>query len=101
VINIVFLLTLSLYTHTDGLILHIVRKEVTRALKEFMETTKKRELAATKIQAAFRGHRARKLYNMNIAKTATHKYADFKSSKAKDSVSPDRQSVDVSTFYVY
>lgn len=90
-----------MYTHTDGLILHIVRKEVTRALKEFMETTKKRELAATKIQAAFRGHRARKLYNMNIAKTATHKYADFKSSKAKDSVSPDRQSVDVSTFYVY
>jgi hypothetical protein len=89
---------LSLYTHTDALILHIVRKEVTKALKEFMGSGKKRELAATKIQAAFRGHQARKMHNMETM--TAHKYTDFKGSrpKSKDSVPPNRQSVDVSTF---
>jgi hypothetical protein len=77
-----------------------VRKEVSKALKEFMGSGKKLELAATKIQAAFRGHRARKLHYVD---TATHKYTDVKGSrpKAKDSVLPSRQSVDVSTFCLY
>lgn len=85
---------------TDALILRIVRKEVTKALKEYMETGKKQELAATKIQAAFRGHKTRK--SRDVETVTVHKHADFKCSvpKALDLMPPDRPSIDVSTFYV-
>jgi hypothetical protein len=75
-----------------------VKKEVTKTLKEFMETGKKRELAATKIQAAFRGYRARKFHNMKTK--ITDKYTAFKASrtKAKDAVPPNRLAISVSIF---
>jgi acid phosphatase class B len=81
---------------TDALILYAVRKEVTKTLKEFMETRKKQELAATKIQAAFRGYRARKLHNMETKRA--DKYMFFKgiTREAKDTVSLNRQSISVS-----
>lgn len=83
---------------TDALILHAVRKEVAKTLKEFMETRKKQERAATKIQAAFRGYRTRKLHNMETK--MTDKYTLFKGfiQEVKDTVSPNRQSISVSIF---
>jgi hypothetical protein len=83
---------------TDALILHAVRKEVTKTLKELLENRKTQELAATKIQAAFRGYRARKLHNMEAKRV--DKYTFFKGSKreAKDTLSQNRQSVSVSIF---
>jgi len=83
---------------TDALILHAVRKEVTKTLKEFMETRKKQELAATKIQAAFRGYRTRKLHNVETK--TTDKYTLFKGfvQEVKNTESPNRQSISVSIF---
>lgn len=88
----------DLYVQTDSLILHAVRKEVAKTLKEFMETRKKQELAATKIQAAFRGYRARKLHKMETK--PTDKYTLFKGfvQEVKDTVSPNRQSISVCIF---
>jgi hypothetical protein len=81
--------------------LHIVRKEVTKTLKHLMELGKKQELAATKIQAAFRGYQARKLHNMKTR--ITDKYISFKGSrpKTKDMMPPNRLSVNVSMFCYY
>jgi hypothetical protein len=45
--------------------LKIVKKDVTKTLKEYFEASKSRHLAATKIQTAFRGFRARKMLKMN------------------------------------
>lgn len=45
--------------------LQAVKKGVTKTLKEYIEATKNRHLAATKIQAAFRGFRVRKLWKMD------------------------------------
>lgn len=42
-----------------------MKKGVTKTLKEYFESTKSRHLAATKIQAAFRGFQARKMLEMN------------------------------------
>lgn len=75
-----------------------MKKEVTKTLKEYMETGKKREFAATKIQAAFRGYRARKFLNMKTK--MTDKYTVFKASttKAEDTVPPNRLAISVSIF---
>jgi len=83
---------------TDALILHAVRKEVAKTLKEFMETRKKQELAATKIQAAFRGYWTRKL--RKVETKMTDQYILFKGfiQEVKDTVSPNRQSISVSIF---
>lgn len=69
-----------------------------KTLKEFMETRKKQELAATKIQAAFRGYRTRKLHNVETK--TTDKYTFFKGfiQEVKDTVPPNRQSISVSMF---
>lgn len=42
-----------------------MKKGVTKTLKEYIEATKSRQLAATKIQAAFRGFRVRKMLKMD------------------------------------
>jgi hypothetical protein len=83
---------------TDALILHAVRKEVAKTLKELMETRKKQELAATKIQAVFRGYRTRKL--RKVETKATDQCILFKDfiQEVKDTVSPNRQSISVSIF---
>jgi len=83
---------------TDALILHAVRKDVAKTLKEFVETRKKQELAATKIQAAFRGYQTRKLHKVETK--MTDQYTLFKGfiQEVKDTVSPNRQSISVSIF---
>ena len=83
---------------TDALILHAVRKEVAKTLKEFMETRNKHELAATKIQAAFRGYQTRKLNKMDTK--PADKYTLFKGfiQEVKETVSPNRQSISVCIF---
>ncbi|XP_069686677.1 uncharacterized protein [Periplaneta americana] len=65
----------------DGFSKHniIVRKKVSKALKEIIETGKKQELAATKIQAAFRGYQTRKL--RNIEAESPSEYIFFKGMK--------------------
>lgn len=42
-----------------------MKKGVTKTLKEYIEVTKSRHLAATKIQAAFRGFLVRKMLKMD------------------------------------
>jgi hypothetical protein len=79
---------------TDALILHAVRKEVGKTLKEFMETRKKQELAATKIQAAFRGYQTRKLHKMGTKPTLFKGFIQ----EVKDTASPNRQSISVCIF---
>jgi hypothetical protein len=73
-----------------------VKKQVTETLKEFMETRKKRELAAKKIQAAFRGYRSRKFYSMKTE--MSNECTAFEASKAKDTVPPEGLDINVSIF---
>jgi hypothetical protein len=75
-----------------------VKKEVTKTLKEFMEIRKKRELAAKKIQAAFRGYQSRKFHNKKT--NMTDECTVFKASrtKAKDTVPPEGLDINVSIF---
>jgi hypothetical protein len=75
-----------------------VKKEVTKTLKEFVESGKKRELAATKIQAAFRGYRARKFHNMKTKMTDKHTVFKASRTKDKDTVPPNRLAISVSIF---
>ncbi|KAJ4429678.1 hypothetical protein ANN_21879 [Periplaneta americana] len=69
----------SSYPHSRGTQTSEVRKKVSKALKEIIETGKKQELAATKIQAAFRGYQTRKL--RNIEAESPSEYIFFKGMK--------------------
>jgi hypothetical protein len=81
---------------TDVYIFYAVRKEVTKTLKEFMETRKKQELAATKIQAAFRRYRTRKLYTVETRRADIHTFFKGLIPEAKGTLPPNRQSISVS-----
>ncbi|XP_069682891.1 centrosome-associated protein 350-like [Periplaneta americana] len=76
----------------DGLREHdiIVRKEVTKALKELMETGKKQELAAIKIQAAFRGYQTRKLLNVKVKSPDEYIFLKSIKKNSKEEPCPNR-----------